>query len=136
MIDILAIDDDRDRYDGLARYVAGHPRIRLQVVTCAACIRDGLPGADVVLLDYDLDSGRLCASCGGWPEQVKGIDYLNAIAEAGPRHVIVTSCSSPENVRRLVGEARRKGLEVAQHSAFETECELRWLGRLVAWGIL
>lgn len=129
---ILAIDDDPDRYDGLRRLTDGHPRLSLVVATCADCIRREIPGASLVLLDYDLDSGNLCASCGGWPEQVKGLAYVDLLNVP----VIVTSCSSPESVRRLVTETRRRGLTVAQHPAFETEAELRWLGRLVSWGML
>ena len=133
MTRILALDDDPNRYDGLRSYLAG-TNASLTVVACAACLRAALPGASVVLIDYDLDSGALCAACGGWPEQVKGIAYVDDIAARGIP-AIVTSCSSPANVRRLVGELLRRGVRTAQHSAFEPECELRWLGRLVTWGI-
>lgn len=138
---ILAIDDDTGRYDGLRRHVearaaTGRDNIRLVVATCPACVASHLPHAAVVLLDYDLDGGDLCCFCDGLvTERTKGIHYAGDIAKRGVP-VIVTSCSSIENVRRLVGDLRRRGVEVAQHPAFESECELRWLGRLAVWGML
>lgn len=135
-MNILCIDDDGERFEYLRRLICDRRRGDVVIVAgCASCIAKHLPAADVVLLDYDLDSGRLCDACGGWIEQVKSIEYVPAvIARNVP--VIVVSCSAPENVRRLVTDLRRGGAVVAQHSAFEPECELRWLGRMMAWGLV
>ena len=113
-------------------------RVELVVACCAACVARELPAADAVLLDYDLDSGELCAACGGWPEQVKGTRYAPAIAARG-MPVIVTSASHPDNRRRLLADLHHAGLDRRRRteiSANETDPELRWIGWLWAVGVL
>lgn len=129
MTRLLVIDDDPERYDYLRRETEG--RLDVVLVSCADCVADN---ADVaaVLLDHDLR--RPCPACGAMtPVSTRGL--VGGLAEMRVP-VIVTSCSSVENVRWLVTELRRRGVVVAQHSAFEPECELRWVGRLWMWGIL
>lgn len=131
---ILAIDDDEGRYDGLRRLLDG--RAPLTVACCSECVAAALQVATVVLLDYDLDSGDPCA-CGDLPEPSgrKASAWVPWIIERG-LPVIVTSCSWPENVDRLVADLRGRVPHLARHPAMEPECELRWLGRLWSWGLL
>lgn len=137
---LLAIDDDSGRYDGLRLYLRDRldhsgKHIDLKVVCCAACIDKYLPEATAILLDYDLDSGELCAECGSWPEQLKSMAYINKII-ARNVPTIVTSCSDWQNVMSLSYMLSKHKVLTAQHNAHETECELRWLGRLAIWGVL
>ena len=90
------------------------------------------------MLFRSLDSGELCAACGGWPEQVKGTRYAPAIAARG-MPVIVTSASHPDNRRRLLADLHHAGLDRRRRteiSANETDPELRWIGWLWAVGVL
>ena len=113
-------------------------RVRLTIAACPTCVLAALPTANAVLLDYDLDSGDPCPACfasyGLWSDTSKGIHYAPAIRRL-EAPTIVVSCSYPENVSRLV-EALRPSSRVARISALEVECELRWIGRLWAWGVL
>lgn len=133
---ILAIDDDPGRFDGLRRLIGD--RVTLTIAACPACVLAALPTASAVLLDYDLDSGEPCPACfasyGVWSDTSKGIHYAPAIRRLEVPTIVV-SCSHPANVKRLV-DALRPSSRVARISAMETECELRWLGRLWAWGVL
>ena len=133
---ILAVDDDPPRFDGLRRLIGD--RVRLTIAACPTCVLAALPTASAVLLDYDLDSGDPCPACfasyGVWSDTSKGIHYAGAIRRLEVPTIVV-SCSWRENVDRLV-EALRPSPRVARISALEVECELRWIGRLWAWGVL
>ena len=137
---ILAIDDDPGRYDYLRvllgeRERAGQPPVRLVIATCRACVERHLPESAAVLLDYDLDSGELCAACGGWCDVDKGTGYVNDLGGSG-LPVIVTSASHPENRHKLASALSDVGVRVELMSALDYGCEARWLGRLWAWGVL
>lgn len=137
---ILAVDDDHGRYDYLRvlleeRERSGKPPVLLVVATCRACVELHLRPAAAVLLDYDLDSGALCAACGGWCDVEKGSGYVDAIARRRVP-VIVTSASHPDNRRSLADALVGAGVRVEVMSALDYGCEARWLGRLWAWGVL
>lgn len=139
MIQILAIDDDPGRYDHLIRLLGD--RANVSVVACPRCVVSGLVGADAVLLDHDLNGrdqawARVpCAGC--------GLAYVEKTTRRMVEHiarrdvpVIVTSASAPENRRWLMRALTAGGVRAWECSAVETDPELRWIGRLWAWGVL
>lgn len=136
MTRLLAIDDDPGRYAYLVQLLEeSGADVQLEVATCSTCVLDLLHQADAVLLDYDLDSGELCASCGGWVDRDKGREYLDELGARGVP-VIVSSASSYANRRLLTHGLRERGVTTAELSASENDPELKWLGRLWAWGVL
>lgn len=130
MTHLLAIDDDPHRYDYLHNLLADRG-VELSVACCAACVARLLPTADAVLLDYDLDSGDLCA-CGAEPDQPKGSAFVDAVAHLP---VVVVSASAMVNRQALAAALRARGATYTLISALEPEPELRWLGWLWARGV-
>lgn len=137
---ILAIDDDPSRYDYLRvllgeRERAGKDPIRLVIAACRTCVERHLPEARAVLLDYDLDSGELCAACGGWVDVAKGSAYVDDLDGSG-LPVVVVSASHPKNRHALHAALTDRGVRAELMTALDYGCEARWLGRLWAWGVL
>lgn len=126
---LLAIDDDRDRYDHLLRLVK--KQVGLRVACCpeevATQLRD--PNLVGIFLDYDLDN--FCRAHKG----LKGTTYLDAVAAA--RVPVVVSSANYIGSRDLYTALKDAGVSVFFAPASETrDPEFSWLGFFWSEGAL
>lgn len=139
---ILAIDDDRGRYDGLRQMLSN--RARVVMASCPGCVVECLEHCDAVLLDHDLNGrdnewNRLpCTRCGGPNVEKTSRWTLPHIAARGVP-VIVTSGSHVDNRRWLYDLLHEAGVTVTRYAATGTdgpEPETFWIGWLWRQGVL
>jgi hypothetical protein len=129
---IIAIDNDPGRYEYFASLCL-EKNIDFKVVTCGPCIRYFAPRSKAILLDYDMDSGDLCAYCEGYAEQVKTTVYVPLINKCKVP-VIISSCSYDINRKHLfeVLTVEHKTL----YPAWDFNVEHKWMGWLYMRGVL
>lgn len=144
---ILAIDDDQERYDHLRDLL--QDRATLTIASCPACVAAELARAPAaVLLDYDLDL-LPCPRCGadtgaerrpsGWVVRVNdhGKSPIHVPTLGGLGLPVIVTSAAGRAADPLVPDLRAYGLpHVARISCVETDPEIRWIGRLWAWGVL
>ena len=135
---ILIIDDDPDRYDGLTRMLEdraakGHPVPVLRITCVRSEIEAWLPFATAVLLDYDLDMGGVHHPA---PEYKKSTAYLPLIlARVGVPVIVVSSnYDGGRLLNQMLAQAQKQPNTLIR--ANEVCPEIQWLGWLYQHGVL